>query len=130
MAEAETGGGAGSFTRKRTIYAWSFLAPTLLVVAFVALYPLAQTIYLSFTNTRFGDAEPARFIGVQNYADLAADGFFRDAVGNTVLFTVITVLIELVLGLMRPASPAPRMATPSRGRTTRRRTAGRPAGSP
>ena len=100
MAEAETGGGAGSFTRKRTIYAWSFLAPTLLVVAFVALYPLAQTIYLSFTNTRFGDAEPARFIGVQNYADLAADGFFRDAVGNTVLFTVITVLIELVLGLI------------------------------
>ena len=100
MGEAEKGGGAGSFTRTRTIYAWIFLAPTLIVVAFVALYPLAQTIYLSFTNTRFGSAEPARFIGLQNYADLAVDGFFRDAVVVTVLFTVITVLVELVLGLI------------------------------
>ena len=91
---------AAAFTRKRTRYAWLFLLPALVVIAFVALYPLAQTFYLSFTNTRLGDATPARFIGLQNYSDLAGDSFFRDAVAITVVFTVAAVLLELVLGLV------------------------------
>ncbi len=90
---------ADSFEQRRARYAWVFLLPTLVVVAFIALYPLVQTFYLSFTNTRFGSPEPAKFIGVQNYTDLIADSYFRDAVGVTVLFTVLTVLLELVLGL-------------------------------
>jgi trehalose/maltose transport system permease protein len=94
------GSGALSFERKRARYAWLFLLPALLVVAFVALYPLAQTFYLSFTNTRLGSIEPARFIGVRNYTDLIADSYFRSAVLVTVIFTVTTVLLELVLGLV------------------------------
>jgi len=90
---------AGSFGRRRAIYAWVFLLPALCVIAFIALFPLVQTFYLSFTNTRFGSPEPARFIGLQNYYDLATDSYFRTAVGVTVLFTVLTVLLELVLGL-------------------------------
>ncbi|MGK4003652.1 sugar ABC transporter permease [Sorangium sp. So ce1036] len=88
-----------SFERRLTTRAWLFLLPTLLVVAFVALYPLAQTFYLSFTNARLGAGEPAAFIGAQNYADLAQDSYFHDAVLLTVLFTVVTVLSELGLGL-------------------------------
>jgi trehalose/maltose transport system permease protein len=88
-----------TFGRRRAIYAWVFLLPALVVVAFIALYPLAQTFYLSFTNTRFGSPEPARFIGLQNYTDLATDSYFRDAVGVTVVFTALTVLLELILGL-------------------------------
>ncbi|NUQ72716.1 MAG: sugar ABC transporter permease [Polyangiaceae bacterium] len=87
------------FGRRRTLYAWAFLLPALAVVAFVALFPLAQTFYLSFTNTRFGSPEPAKFIGIQNYTDLATDSYFRNAVGVTVMFTLLTVLLELVLGL-------------------------------
>jgi trehalose/maltose transport system permease protein len=87
------------FGRRRALYAWLFLLPALVVVAFVALYPLVQTFYLSLTNTRFGSPEPAKFIGFQNYTDLATDSYFRSAVGVTVLFTLITVLAELVLGL-------------------------------
>jgi trehalose/maltose transport system permease protein len=91
---------AGSlFQRRRTIYAWVFLLPSLLVVAFVAFYPLVQTFYLSLTNTRLGSQQPAKFIGVTNYVDLFKDSFFLDAVILTVLFTVATVLLELVLGL-------------------------------
>ncbi|AUX24182.1 sugar ABC transporter permease [Sorangium cellulosum] len=88
-----------SFERRLTTRAWLFLLPTLLVVAFIALYPLAQTFYLSFTNARLGAGEPAAFIGAQNYADLAQDSYFHDAVLLTVLFTVVTVLSELALGL-------------------------------
>jgi trehalose/maltose transport system permease protein len=93
-------GGRGVFARKRTLYAWAFLVPALLVVAFVALYPLVQTFYLSFTNARLGGTEPTRFVGLQNYSDLLTDAFFRDAVMVTVIFTVATVLLELVLGMV------------------------------
>lgn len=96
---AQPGGAAGAFMRRRARHAWIFLTPALVVVAFVALYPLAHTFYLSFTNTRLGSGEPARFIGLQNYVDLAGDGFFREAVAVTVTFTVMAVLIELALGL-------------------------------
>ncbi|WP_437313309.1 carbohydrate ABC transporter permease [Sorangium sp. So ce385] len=88
-----------SFERRRQRRAWLFLLPTLVVVAFVALYPLAQTFYLSFTNARLGTGEPATLVGAQNYVDLVQDSYFHDAVLLTVFFTVVTVLSELALGL-------------------------------
>ncbi|KYF60833.1 ABC transporter permease [Sorangium cellulosum] len=88
-----------SLEKRRTTIAWLFLLPTLVVVGFIALYPLVQTFYLSFTNARLGTGEPAAFVGAQNYVDLARDSYFHDAVLLTVLFTVVTVLSELALGL-------------------------------
>jgi trehalose/maltose transport system permease protein len=85
--------------RRRARVAWLFLSPALVVTAFVALYPLVRTLYLSLTNTRLGALEPARFVGLGNYAALARDGFFADALLLTVLFAVITLSFELVLGL-------------------------------
>ena len=41
-----------SLSRSQTRTAWLLLLPTLAVVAVVALFPLVQTIYLSFTNDR------------------------------------------------------------------------------
>ncbi|WP_437331934.1 carbohydrate ABC transporter permease [Sorangium sp. So ce394] len=90
---------SASFERRRQRRAWLFLLPTLVVVAFVALYPLAQTFYLSFTNARLGTGEPATLVGAQNYVDLVQDSYFHDAVLLTVFFTVVTVLSELALGL-------------------------------
>ncbi|HEU4411938.1 MAG TPA: sugar ABC transporter permease [Polyangiaceae bacterium] len=85
--------------RRNALFAWAFLLPTLAIVAFVALYPLAQTFYLSFTNARLGSSEPAAWVGLQNYADIFEDQAFFGAVGVTVGFTVATVALELVLGL-------------------------------
>lgn len=93
-------GGRGTFARKRTLYAWAFLLPTLIVVGFIALYPLAQTFYLSFTDARLGSIEAPQVVGLRNYADLLQDSFFRDAVVVTVMFTLATVSLELVLGLV------------------------------
>jgi trehalose/maltose transport system permease protein len=87
--------------RKQTLLAWTMLAPALALVAFVALYPLGQTIYDSFTNRQFlGGLQPTEFVGLQNYRDLVHDTIFRDSVVVTVKFTVITVSMELVLGMI------------------------------
>ena len=77
------------------------LTPALVLVALVAIYPLARTIYDSFTNRQFLEGiEPTEFIGLQNYRDLLHDTIFRDSIVVTVKFTVITVAFELVLGLI------------------------------
>src|SRR3954453_17807669 len=88
------------FDRKRTVYAWVFLLPALVIVAFIALYPLVYTFYLSFTDSRLGSPTPAKLIGLRNYVDLAKDDYFTSSVGVTVVFTVFTVLLELALGLI------------------------------
>jgi trehalose/maltose transport system permease protein len=79
---------------------WVFLIPALLVIAFVAVYPLAYTFYLSFPAARRGRAAPPKFIGVQNYGELIKDSYFLDAVIVTVVFTLLTVALELSLGLV------------------------------
>jgi len=87
--------------RRQTRLAWLLLLPALAVVAFVALYPLSKTVYQSFTNQEFlAGLEPTKWVGLDNYHTLIHDPTFRDSVGLTVKFTVITVGIEFVLGLI------------------------------
>jgi trehalose/maltose transport system permease protein len=75
--------------------------PALAVVGFVAIYPLGQTIYQSFTNEQFlAGLEPTKWIGLKNYRDLIHDTVFRDSVWTTVKFTLITVVFEFVLGMI------------------------------
>jgi trehalose/maltose transport system permease protein len=77
------------------------LLPALAVVAFVAIYPLGRTIYQSFTNQEFlAGLEPTKRVGLDNYHRLIHDTIFRDTVVLTIKFTVITVSIEFVLGLI------------------------------
>jgi trehalose/maltose transport system permease protein len=81
--------------------AWLMLSPALLVVAFVALYPLGVTIYQSFTNEQFlSGIEPTQWVGLENYRDLIHDTIFRNSVWVTIKFTLITVTFEFVLGLI------------------------------
>src|SRR3954451_4474089 len=80
--------------RRQTRLAWMLLLPSLAVVALVALYPLAKTIYQSFTNEEFLALTPTEWVGLENYKDLWHDTLFRDAVWTTVKFTLITVALE------------------------------------
>jgi trehalose/maltose transport system permease protein len=87
--------------RKQTRLAWLMLLPALAAVAFVALYPLGQTVYYSFTDQQFlAGIEPRHWVGLENYKDLIHDTLFRDAVVLTVKFTLITVIFEFVLGMI------------------------------
>ncbi len=86
--------------RRQTRLAWILLIPALAVVAFVALYPLGKTVYQSFTNEEFLGLEPVSWVGLENYKDLWNDTIFRDSIWTTLKFTVITVSLEFVLGLV------------------------------
>jgi trehalose/maltose transport system permease protein len=90
---------AASHETQRTRLAWLFLAPTLAIVAFVALWPLAQTFYQSFTDARLASGEAPQFIGLENYRFLATDIDFRNSIWVTVQFTLLTIVFEFLLGL-------------------------------
>src|SRR5579859_6614668 len=78
--------------------AWLMILPTLLALALVAFYPLLRTFYNGFTDARLASAKPVHFIGLQNYRDLLQDTDFLRSIWVTVRFTVITVVLEFVLG--------------------------------
>jgi trehalose/maltose transport system permease protein len=85
--------------KRRERLAYVFLTPTLLVVIGVAFYPLANTIYATFFDARLGSSRAWEFIGLENYQVLLTDVNWWRAVWATVKFTVVSVALELVLGL-------------------------------
>jgi trehalose/maltose transport system permease protein len=91
---------SSDLVRRQTRLAWILLAPALIIVLLVAIVPLLQTIYQSFTDARLASTRPVQFIGLRNYADLLTDGQFLNAIRVTVTFTILTVAFEFILGLM------------------------------
>jgi len=73
------------------------IAPPLAFFFAISLIPLIYTIWLSLTSTNI--AGGGSWVGVDNYARLLGDSFFRQAYGNTVMFVVIGVAVQYVLGL-------------------------------
>lgn len=75
-----------------------FLAPALLALAGVTLYPLGHVMWLSL-HRRLLIFDISRFVGLGNYRFLLGDGRFWNALYNTGYFTGLSVLLELALGL-------------------------------
>src|ERR687887_55373 len=91
---------SSDLVRRQTRLAWMLLTPSLLVVLLVAIVPLLQTFYQSLTDARLASARPVQFIGLRNYADLLTDPQFLNSIKVTVLFTILTVAFEFLLGMV------------------------------
>lgn len=79
--------------------AWGLLAPALLLVAAVAVYPVLRTVTLSFFSQNLGTELRPVFVGLLNYERLWSDAHFWETVGRTLVFTGLAVGAETVLGL-------------------------------
>lgn len=86
--------------RQQERLGWLLVIPSIVVVLLVAVYPLVRTFYLSFTNERLGSIRPTRWVGFDNYRSLFQDSLFRHSLLNTIEFTVASVAIETVLGMI------------------------------
>lgn len=93
--------------RRRVIWAWVFVSPVLLALLAVALWPLVTTFMTSLTNASFSGGD-GHFVGFSNFLQrgdsgwsgvLASHEWWR-SVGNTALFTVVTVGSETVIGML------------------------------
>ncbi len=83
------------------ISTWLFLAPALIFLAITALFPLLYSVYLSFFRMKLNAANQTPvFIGLENYIRMFTDTMLHGSTWNTVLFALISVALEVVLGLM------------------------------
>jgi multiple sugar transport system permease protein len=73
------------------------LAPALLTILVVFLYPLIDGIRTSTQIYRFG--RPIADVGLQNYKDVLSDTEFRDALWVTLKFVFLAVSLETIIGL-------------------------------
>ena len=74
------------------------LAPTLLALGVLTVYPGFWVVWLSLQH-RVPIFQVARFAGLDNYVFLASDPRFWNAARTTVVFTALSVALELVLGV-------------------------------
>ncbi|MFK8256265.1 carbohydrate ABC transporter permease [Erwinia sp. AnSW2-5] len=81
--------------------AWVLLAPMLIVMAMLTAWPLLRTIWLSFTDAELiGSGAQTGYVGLDNYLYALTDPDFRAAIGRTLYFTVISVALEGVIGVL------------------------------
>lgn len=80
---------------------WAFLTPTLVFLGITALLPLLYSLYLSFFRMKLNlPNQTPQFVGFENYARMLTDQLLHTSTWNTILFAVISVALETVLGLM------------------------------
>lgn len=80
---------------------WLFLAPALIFLSITALFPLLYSLYLSFFKLKLNlPNQVPSFVGLENYVRMFTDSMLHTSTLNTILFAVISVALEVVLGLM------------------------------
>lgn len=75
------------------------LSPALMVLALLALYPICRVLLLSFSDMNLTTGFASKFAGLKNFYRVFNDSLFWQSLTNTVIFTLISVSLELILGM-------------------------------
>ena len=78
---------------------WLLCAPAALVMVAVTAYPILYSFWLSLQRYDLKFPDQREFVWFENYATVLSNGFWWTAFGVTMLITVVSVVIELVLGM-------------------------------
>ncbi|ABR31654.1 ABC transporter permease [Thermosipho melanesiensis] len=86
--------------KKEPIVTFWMIFPAIFVISVIAFFPLFKTFYDSFFDFGLNPRFPKEFVGFGNYIKLFNDSRFWDSLKTTVIFTVISVSLETILGLL------------------------------
>lgn len=86
--------------RKKTRMGYMLLLPSILLIAVLILYPTIRTVIDSFFEIRIQTAaQGAKFVGFENYMKAFKDRHFWDTTIWTLAFTIVSVGLELIIGM-------------------------------
>lgn len=85
--------------KKKLILAWALVLPALLIRGITIIYPLIATAWYSLLNYKM-ISRTKNFIGLGNYTKLFKDMAIIDSVKFTLLFTVVSVVMIMALGVL------------------------------
>ena len=107
MADAASVQAGTQIRRSRGIperrLAWLMTAPSMLLIALVAVYPIVYAIWLSLHEYSLIEAGLSRWAspaGLGNYIDAFEDPEFRKSIYVTLIYSVTSVALETVIGLV------------------------------
>ncbi len=91
------------------LFPYFLVAPTIIIIALVAAYPIIDSIRLSFLDNPLIPSG-STFVGLRNYLQIIGDPAFKNSIGVTVIFSVVSVALETLIGygvalLMNKAFP-------------------------
>ena len=94
--------GSADVNRKRMArLGWLFSAPALIFVAAVTIFPIIYSVVMSFSNvTVTGNGISLNGFTTSNYSVVLKNSTWQYALFFTIIYTFITVLVELALGTM------------------------------
>jgi ABC-type polysaccharide transport system permease subunit len=114
---------ASSRTRSERKLAWMLCAPAVLAMLLVTAYPIAYAVVLSLQDVDLRFPDEGGFVGLSNYTAVLTSDLWWTDLFNTVFIMVVSVAVELVLGMaiamvmtgrsLAAASSAPRSSSPT-----------------
>jgi len=90
---------AGAHLRYRWYVPYLFLLPGLSLYLLWMVYPLGYEFYISFFDWKIMPGQTSQFVGLENYQRVLEDKTFWLSLENTVRYTVVTVIGQMVIGL-------------------------------
>ena len=85
--------------QNRNLYAYILIAPGLLLLTLIMLYPLIRGVISSFFTQQAASTHFDEFVGIRYYKELLKDQIFQTSFGNSILYTVIVVTAQYFTGL-------------------------------
>ena len=76
------------------------VAPAAIVMLAVTAYPILYAVWLSLQRSDLRFPDDTEFVGLGNYITVLSSSLWWSDLGRTVLITVVSVAIELVLGML------------------------------
>lgn len=87
-------------TRSETRLGQKLVAPAIVLMLLVTAFPMLRAIYLSTFDYALTAPDDREFLGLSNYVTALSDPLFWQTTGVTVLYMVVTVAVELVIGFI------------------------------
>lgn len=88
----------GTLRRRETIAAYGFLLPNLVGFLIFTLLPVIAALFISLTDWNL--LQPPKWVGLKNFVTLAQDPLFRKVLGNTAIYVLGTVPVQMILALL------------------------------
>ncbi len=79
------------------VFPYFLVAPAIIIIILVAVYPIIDSIRLSFLTNPLAPAGTT-FAGLKNYGQVIGDPAFRGSIGLTIVFSVVSVALETLIG--------------------------------
>ena len=85
------------FWQREAALGWLLLAPVLVVMLILVVWPFSTAIWISFTDKSIG--RDANWVGLSNFAQVISSPRFLRSLQNSLIFTVVAISLKFVLGM-------------------------------